>query len=401
MRGWNARAGDGTLELAMAALAQTVAHARNELIDRAHTARTVADVFRDASRRLRRLVPFDAAVWLATDPATHLPTAPTLSENLADRKLQHEDCVGLWEREFLMEDVNLFRDLARAPKPAAGLRSATRDRPARSARYREFLRPLGFDDELRGVLRTRGAPWASVVLMREPGRPAFDAGEAELLASLSEPLAVAVRDHAQAPQVLGGETRGPGLMLFSASGELLSVNDAARAWLEELAWDDETRPAYGGSTPFGVQLPLIVSSTLVRARAIAEEREHGSARARMRSGATGRWIVCHASCLCDADGRVGDTALVIEPARASEIAPIITRAYGLSAREDEITRLISQGFCTAEIAARLHLSSHTVRDYVKAIFEKAGVSSRGALVAALFAEHYAPVHLARGQHEQT
>jgi DNA-binding NarL/FixJ family response regulator len=58
-----------------------------------------------------------------------------------------------------------------------------------------------------------------------------------------------------------------------------------------------------------------------------------------------------------------------------------------------VTRLIAQGWGTAEIAARLHLSTHTVRDYVKAIFEKVGVSSRGALVAKLFAEHYAPLHL--------
>jgi hypothetical protein len=45
-------------------------------------------------------------------------------------------------------------------------------------------------------------------------------------------------------------------------------------------------------------------------------------------------------------------------------------------------------------AGRLHLSPHTVRDYVKAIFDKVGVSSRGELVAKLFADHYAPLHLA-------
>ena len=39
------------------------------------------------------------------------------------------------------------------------------------------------------------------------------------------------------------------------------------------------------------------------------------------------------------------------------------------------------------IAAELGLSSHTVRDHVKAIFDKAGVSSRGELVARLFSEH--------------
>jgi hypothetical protein len=30
---------------------------------------------------------------------------------------------------------------------------------------------------------------------------------------------------------------------------------------------------------------------------------------------------------------------------------------------------------------------------VKAVFDKVGVSSRGELVAKLFAEHYAPLHL--------
>jgi hypothetical protein len=35
-----------------------------------------------------------------------------------------------------------------------------------------------------------------------------------------------------------------------------------------------------------------------------------------------------------------------------------------------------------------------VRDYVKAIFAKVGVSNRGELVAKLFAEHYAPLHMA-------
>ncbi|MGQ0479684.1 MAG: LuxR C-terminal-related transcriptional regulator [Pseudonocardia sp.] len=45
------------------------------------------------------------------------------------------------------------------------------------------------------------------------------------------------------------------------------------------------------------------------------------------------------------------------------------------------------------MARHLHLSPHTVRDYVKAVFEKVGVTSRGELVAKLFAEHYAdPMH---------
>ena len=50
--------------------------------------------------------------------------------------------------------------------------------------------------------------------------------------------------------------------------------------------------------------------------------------------------------------------------------------------------MIACGMGTAEIAATLFVSPHTVRDHVKAIFEKVGVSSRGELTAKLFAEHY-------------
>jgi DNA-binding CsgD family transcriptional regulator len=374
----------------------TVARHREGLITRAVEAGSVRALFAAASERLRRLVPFDAAVWLATDPATNLPTAPTRSENML-RFGGRGACLRIWELEFLVDDVNLYRDLAGATSPASGLRIATGDRPTRSARYREILRPHGFDDELRAVLRVDGSGWASVGLYREQGRPAFDAGEAELVASLSAPLAAAVREHARRTGRPAGaaEVRGPGLMVFAPDGELTAMNDDARAWLDELPCELEEQSA------FGIRLPIMVASTVMRARAIAEARDRGTARARMRSSASGRWLVCHASTLRASDGTVGDTALVIEPAKASEVAPIIVQAYELSPREQEITQLIAQGLGTADLASRLFLSTHTVRDYVKAIFEKVKVSSRGELVAKLFAEHYAPVHLDPSQHDRT
>ncbi len=49
---------------------------------------------------------------------------------------------------------------------------------------------------------------------------------------------------------------------------------------------------------------------------------------------------------------------------------------------------IARGGSTSEIAAELFLSPHTVRDHIKTVFEKVGVSSRGELVARLFGEHY-------------
>jgi DNA-binding CsgD family transcriptional regulator len=378
----------------VATMASTSAHRSDVLVARARRAENIPELFDAASERLRQLVPFDGAVWLATDPATSLPTAPTWSD-AARFVTSSDDCIRVWELELMVEDVNLFRDLARAETPVRGLRMATSDCPGRSTRYREFLRPRGIDDELRAVLRVDGSVWALIVLLREKGRPAFDAAEAELVASLSGPLAEAVRHHARAARQqlpLGSGNPGPGLMLFAASGELISVNDDAHVWLDELAGHDKVPAGFDGEATFGVRLPVAVVGTLIRARAIAEGRQHGQARARLRSPASGRWIVCHASCLRGPSGEIGNTALVIEPAKASELAPIIVEAYELSVRERQITQLIARGFGTAEIAGRLYLSAHTVRDYVKAVFEKVGVSSRVELVARVFAEHYAPVH---------
>jgi DNA-binding CsgD family transcriptional regulator len=367
-------------------LTATAAHHRDALIERVEGADEVRDVFRAATEGLRHLVQFDSSAWLGTDPATDLPTAPTQTENVGLDGI--DECMRFWEREFLVEDVNLFGDLARRPTPAAALRASTRDRPSRSPRYREFLRPHGFGDELRAVMRVDGASWAAVALQRETGRPAFTEEDAALLAGLSAVIGRAVRERARALPDLPALTDdpGPGLMLFASDGELISANDDALAWLEQLAPDPPE------SARSGVDLPLVAAGTLMRARAVAAERDHRSARARLRSPRTGRWLVCHASCLRSASGELGDTALVIEPAKAAEIAPIIVQAYGLSSREREITQLIARGFATAQIAKHLHLSVHTVRDYVNAIFAKVGVSSRGELVAKLFAEHYAPLH---------
>jgi DNA-binding NarL/FixJ family response regulator len=85
--------------------------------------------------------------------------------------------------------------------------------------------------------------------------------------------------------------------------------------------------------------------------------------------------------------------VVVEPAKSGEIAPIIIEAYGLSPRERDVVRAIARGLSTPDIAEELFLSAHTVRDYIKSVFEKVGVSSRGELVAKLFAEHYSdPLH---------
>ena len=76
---------------------------------------------------------------------------------------------------------------------------------------------------------------------------------------------------------------------------------------------------------------------------------------------------------------------MIEPAKSSELAPIIIEAYSLTRRErDVVGARRHAGDSTSEIAAALFLSPHTVRDHIKTVFEKVGVSSRAELVAKLY-----------------
>ena len=67
------------------------------------------ELFALVSERLRTVVPFDGAAWFATDPSTVMATTPVRVENV-----EGGHCESYWEREFHVEDVLLFRDLARS-----------------------------------------------------------------------------------------------------------------------------------------------------------------------------------------------------------------------------------------------------------------------------------------------
>nr|BFE52643.1 hypothetical protein GCM10017745_60700 [Saccharothrix mutabilis subsp. capreolus] len=331
-------------------------------------------LFEEASRTLRRSVPFDAAVWQASDPATGLATAPMRAENLGE-----DGCDTYWDSELLAEKVNLFRDLARAPVPVAALRDGTSDAPEHSATYRRFLKPRGLDDELRAVLRADGQWWGQVSLFRERGRAAFTRREIATAAEQLAPLGKRLRTFAglrpPVPSSHGGMTAGPGLLLFDLSGGLLSINDEARELLAAMPDSPSSQ------SRFGVRVPAWVHSTAARALTGDDTR----VRARDR---TGRWLVFHASCLREESGAATQTAVVVEPAKPADVASLLTAAYGLTEREQEITGLVARGLSSAQMARGLHLSQHTVRDHVKAVFAKTGVNSRGELVAKLYTDHY-------------
>jgi DNA-binding NarL/FixJ family response regulator len=50
--------------------------------------------------------------------------------------------------------------------------------------------------------------------------------------------------------------------------------------------------------------------------------------------------------------------------------PLLTR------REEDVVRLVADGLKNREIAQRLKVKEHSIRNYIYRIFEKLGVSSR-------------------------
>jgi DNA-binding CsgD family transcriptional regulator len=345
---------------------------RNDIIRLSHRGLGVREFSLAAARALRRGVPHDGVCVLTMDPATLLPTGEVVENGLPPAAAQR-----LTEIEVGEPDFNKFTELACRSQPAASLSQATDQALDQSLRHRELKRPNGFDDELRGALVDDSGTWGAITLLREAGRPHFAPADANVLASLSPYLAEGMRRAILHTSLLaaGGDDPAVGLVVLGDDNSIESANPAGQSWLDELCADS--------------RLPVVIRAVAGRARTVhVDDRGDDSiARALVRAP-SGRWLLVRGSVL--GDGSAARAAVILEPARSPELAPLIADSYGLTERERRVTQLVAQGWLTQEIAEELHLSPYTVQDHLKSIFEKVDVSSRGELVARLFFEHYAP-----------
>jgi DNA-binding CsgD family transcriptional regulator len=66
-------------------------------------------------------------------------------------------------------------------------------------------------------------------------------------------------------------------------------------------------------------------------------------------------------------------AVIVEPAQPRRIVPLLMSVNGLTEREQQLTRLVLQGYSTLDIADYLKISVHTVQSHRRNIFTKTGV----------------------------
>ena len=330
------------------------------------------------AEELRAAVPVDALIVAATDPDTLLGLGAGVVHAMPQCM-----CSPFWEYEFEVPDFNKFTDLAHGPRQVADLHAATGGRPERSARWRELRRHIDADAELRATFNAGGRSWGLLHVNRAGAARGFSDDEVAFVETIAPIVGRALRLSLISHPAQGAATRGPGMAIVDPDSRVVSATPEALAWFEDL------ESVYRLRDPdLGVEVPseIMVAAHGARARAASGATPAATrTRARTRSGV---WLLIHASCLQAADGALANAAVVIEPAKASEVAPLIVEAYELTPREVDVTRALARGLTTNEIARELHLSRYTVQDHLKAVYEKTGVSSRGELVAKMFADHY-------------
>jgi DNA-binding CsgD family transcriptional regulator len=330
--------------------------------------------WRASTEALASAVPHDfAPCWFTLDPASLLVTSH-FDEGVPELPPQ-------WLiHEYYQDDVNKLADVARSERGISTLHEATGGDPTGSPRW-HFNMTLGGDQELIAALRTHaGEVWGALGLYRAPGRPLFDARELSFIRAVAPSLAEGARRALLVGEATDPEgPDAPGLVVLSHDGEVESATPGVERWLAALPdgdWD-------------AGRLPSSVLAVAGRALRTAEHPDQPGevAVARVLSQA-GTWVVLHGASLVAGGAR--RVAVIVEPAHPARIAPLLMSAYGLTEREQQVTRLVLQGNSTAEIAERLVVSAHTVQQHLKSVFDKTGVRSRRDLVGKVFFAHYEP-----------
>lgn len=314
---------------------------------------------------LREAVPFDKWCVLTIDPAVALPTGGYHDEGVPPERTHR-----LSEIEAGGEDVLAIHDLVRRDVRTGILSAATGGRLDSSSRYRDVFAPSGIEHELRLLFTTGGGAWGALIAMRGEGEPDFTPVESRLVERATANVATAIRRELLLAELaddpLAGD--GPGLLLLDGSLSRVDVSAAAQRWLAEI--DDGVDAARA--------LPYALLTLAGRARDGTQP-----VTTRLRT-ASGRWLTLYAE-------RLGEgISVIMVPTRPLELAELIADAYGLTAREREVVRLLAMGHSRAQIARLLVVSAHTVDDHVKRAFAKTGVRSRAELAAKLFFDQNLP-----------
>ena len=348
--------------------AWTRTRARERIVALGTAGLTDRELRREVLEVLGGALGFDAYVWLLTDPVTEVGSAP-----LADVPCVTE-LPALIKAKYATP-VNRWTTLARQASAAGLLTEAAGGDLARSRVWREVMSRYGVCDVASAVFADQYGCWGFLDLWRDETRGPYRGPDAEFLASLTAPLASALRQ-AQArtfvqPAAAHRRDVGPVVLTLDDDLHIIGRTAASQAWLDVLL------------PPGPSQQTVPASIYNVAAQLLATEAgldDHlASARTHL---ADGFWLTLRAARLASGPrpgapaGGGGTIAVTIEEASAADRLDLFGRAFALSTREQELLSLLATGSDTRAMARQMSLSEHTVQDHLKSIFTKTGAHDR-------------------------
>jgi DNA-binding CsgD family transcriptional regulator len=329
----------------------------------------------EVARRVAAVVPYGAYSFSTIDPDTGLFTH-AVGEGIPESVIR-----AYIEVLYPEEQATRVLDRARAGETVT---------TSTSELFAELIHAQGVGHELNTILCSGGGLWGDLCLLRESRSAAYTEREMRFMRRIAPHVARGLRTAATldaagpcAPEsstdALVIRRSAPGVVVLNTRNQITLRSQTASAHLEDLA----DVGIATGETPYALVSALTLLHTRLRHAGGNANEAPWDAALRVR-GRSGRWYTLRA-CLSEPDASAEcSTIVTIEPVAPGEVAPILTRLYGLSPREREIVALVARGESTKGIAARLGLSPYTVQEHLGHACEKVGVRGRKALLAKLF-----------------
>lgn len=305
----------------------------------------------------------DAASYCfgATDPRTALPV--------------HSVSVGLdpaaMERFFGL--VLTTRSLDFGPWIDAGRRVATLEQLVDDVDtdpyMTEILRPSGLRHDVQVACVAGGWSWGHMCLRRRASDEPFAGHELRFLDALAPHLSAGLRAAARPASAVSDQACASGVVVLGPDGKVELANGVAERLFRQ--------PVSGTRHSFLTAVNIVAARLERTLRDATDEHVPTFTMADEASGSVYR---LRAERTIGTDGRPRGLVF-IEPTTLShpddQVLTLVRS--GLSKRECEVALAVVRGKTSAQIAAELFVSTHTVADHVRNIFDKLGVASRQQL----------------------
>jgi DNA-binding CsgD family transcriptional regulator len=258
------------------------------------------------------------------------------------------------------------------PRRAASLEELVDD-VDRDPYMTEVLRPAGLRYDVQVACAGSGWSWGHLCLRRRAGDGPFAGHEVRFLDSLAPHLTAGLRAAAGRAAKAATPATATGIVVLAPDGTVELANGVAERLFRQPA--------------SGTRHCLLTAVNIVAARleqVLGGEPVGDVPRLTFLDETSGEVYRLRAEQVLGSDGCPRGVVL-IEPATApgpGEQEQAMAR-LGLTRRECAVALAVVRGQTTAEIAADLVVSPHTVQDHLRNVFDKLGVGSRQQLATRL------------------